>query len=314
MTLGRLLGAEIRLDPWLVAGGALAIALGWGPETVIFAAALLLHELGHLAAAAAEEVAVVRVVLHPFGGVAQVEGLEVVERGRLMPVALAGPAASLALAAVAAYALRHGPPAWGAGGRLGLWLDANLALGLVNLVPVLPLDGGQAVRAHLAERFGMAVASHALARAGQGLGVALAAGAALGLALGLRVADVGVFGAFLALAAGREVGSGAYARTVAAARRRAALARGAVLAGRVLVAGPDVPLLTVWRAMAPRAYHEVRVVDGEGRRLGCLDEVALAEAMERLGPRATLADALARPPPRRVVAARWRGISWGHRC
>lgn len=61
------------------------------------------------------------------------------DRRRLTPggqvvVLMAGPAANLALAALA----------WAAGAEV--LLRVNLAFGLFNLVPVPPLDGGQAVQ------------------------------------------------------------------------------------------------------------------------------------------------------------------------
>jgi hypothetical protein len=65
-----------------------------------------------------------------------------------------------------------------------------------------------------------------------------------------------------------------------------------VLVGRTLVALPTVALGEVWRAMAPRAYHEVRVVDESGGVLGTLGEGALYAGLVRLGPTATLGDLL----------------------
>lgn len=104
------------LEPELLAPTALAAAV---------------HELGHVAALAA-------VGGRPEGFTLSALGAELALPGGLsyareLPVALGGPAASLALAAAA-----------GSGGRF-LLAGLSLALGLFNLLPLWPLDGGRAV-------------------------------------------------------------------------------------------------------------------------------------------------------------------------
>lgn len=291
MNVGRVLGAEVRLDPLLVVTAMAALALGYLPEVVMFAAVLALHELAHLAAAVSQEMAPTRIVLHPFGGVAQVPNIEVQDGRAMLPVALAGPAMNLLLAGGGMLAMRHA--AWLAPGpRLGLWVDTNLGMALVNLVPVLPLDGGQVVRAHLAGRLGMHRSGHLLATCGRVVGGGLAAVGVASLVFGWRLVDVGVFGVVLALAAGREVARLPYARAVALETKRTALRAGAVLTERTLVAGPDVALGTVWRAMAPRAVHRIRVLDDGGAEMATVDEARLYEALVRLGPGGRLGDAI----------------------
>lgn len=297
MRVGRLLGADVHVDPVLIGILALALALGYLPEAAIFAAALFLHEWAHLAVAGFEEVPVARLVLHPLGGVAHIPSLPLLERRAALAITLAGPAMSLALAGLGALVLRHGPEPAAMSARLGLWLDVNLALGLVNLVPLLPLDGGQAVRAHLAARGRLGRDGVRLVRAGQAVGAALALVAGTLCALGRPLWDLAVLGVWLAVASGREGRTLAYGRAVALEARRSALRRGAVLAGRTLVAHRAVALGVVWRAMAPRAHHEVRVVDDDGHTLFLLSEAELYAALLRLGPAAPLAQARDPAPP-----------------
>ncbi len=104
----------------------------------------LLHELGHIA--------VIRLLGGDIGGFAgkgqgfslAVGGLSY--QGELL-AALAGPATSLLLA------LGFGLSAWLLGTeRLWFFCFANGALAALNLLPVLPLDGGRILRAVLALR------------------------------------------------------------------------------------------------------------------------------------------------------------------
>ena len=122
---------------WLV---ALATAL-------LLFVSVLLHELGHSVAALSQGVKVRSITLFLLGGVASVERECSRARGALL-VAAAGPAVSLALAAVL-IAGRHGAahlsPLLGAMvTELG---TLNLVLALFNLLPGLPLDGGLILKA-----------------------------------------------------------------------------------------------------------------------------------------------------------------------
>jgi Zn-dependent protease len=69
-------------------------------------------------------------------------------------VAIAGPAVNFTLAALAALALRAGGGMPGASGAVvqflaGTTIGINCALGVLNLLPILPLDGGRIVTALL---------------------------------------------------------------------------------------------------------------------------------------------------------------------
>ena len=105
---------------------------------------VLIHELGHAAAATIFGWKVLEIKLLPFGGVA------VTDEGGAAPcheeviVALAGPLQNLLMIG-AAYGFQE----------MGLWsetwtvyfVQANLMIALFNMLPVLPLDGGRIVQA-----------------------------------------------------------------------------------------------------------------------------------------------------------------------
>ncbi len=108
---------------------------------------VLLHELGHSLVALQQGVKVKSITLFLLGGVASVERECSTARGALM-VAAAGPAVSLVLGIsllASTHAASHLTPVLGqVVERLGA---LNLILGLFNLLPGLPLDGGLIVKA-----------------------------------------------------------------------------------------------------------------------------------------------------------------------
>jgi Zn-dependent protease/CBS domain-containing protein len=197
MRLGTLRGIEIRAH-WSLAPIAVVIVLALATETLpaavgglqvadywllavvlgaLFYASLLVHELSHAALARRAGVDVESITLWLFGGVARLRG-EAASPRQEAGIAVAGPVASLALGVgvlVAAALL----PAGGLAGAIGAgvaWLAAmNLMLGVFNLLPALPLDGGRLLRAYLWQRRGdRTSATLVAARVGEGFGYLLA--------------------------------------------------------------------------------------------------------------------------------------------
>ncbi|MBI2879811.1 MAG: site-2 protease family protein [Candidatus Rokubacteria bacterium] len=167
-TLFRLWGIPVRVHAsWLVIFGLLAwsLSVGYFPHVLPdlplvahwangFLAALLLfvsvllHELSHSVAALRYGIPVSGITLHIFGGVSQLErepdrpGVEVV-------VAVVGPLTSFAIAAVLALALRLLDPPAAAAAIMRYLVIVNAVVGVFNLVPGFPLDGGRLLRAAL---------------------------------------------------------------------------------------------------------------------------------------------------------------------
>lgn len=111
-------------------------------------ASVVAHELGHALVARRLHVEVSAIELHFFGGVARLKSQPHSARDELV-IAAAGPAVSFALAAIAfLFAALTG--VW----FFQLLATINLILGVFNLIPALPMDGGRMLRAFLTPRVG----------------------------------------------------------------------------------------------------------------------------------------------------------------
>src|SRR6478752_1399090 len=114
--------------------------------SLLFFASVLFHELSHSAVARAYKIPVVSITLFVFGGVARI-GREPSKAIQEFNIAIAGPIASLFLAAVF-YGLTLFFPYSTMPGALGTWLwETNASLAVFNLLPGFPLDGGRVFRA-----------------------------------------------------------------------------------------------------------------------------------------------------------------------
>ena len=112
---------------------------------VLLWVSVLVHELSHCVVALAFKLPVRRVLLYPLGGFSEIEQ-EAQTPAREFLIAAAGPGISLVLAALG-YGLTKVASSGTAGLLVAQLMWANLLVGLFNLLPGLPLDGGRMLRA-----------------------------------------------------------------------------------------------------------------------------------------------------------------------
>jgi Zn-dependent protease len=184
LRLGRIFGIEIVADWSLILIFALvAFNLGagvfprWHPDwgagliwfeaitaAVLFFVSVLLHELSHAVVGRMHGIPVPRITLFLFGGVSHMEGEAPTPKAEFL-MAVVGPLTSivLGLLGVTAASALLGTTADATAGdpmkvmqdagpvaTLLLWLGPiNLILGVFNLVPGFPLDGGRVLRSAL---------------------------------------------------------------------------------------------------------------------------------------------------------------------
>jgi stage IV sporulation protein FB len=126
-----------------------SIITGYFIELITLFGIVFIHELGHVTVAKSFGWRVKEVQLLPFGGVAVVEESGNIPAYEELWVALAGPAQNAWMACFA-----FGMMEFSVGDSLwwGYFLQANVFIGLFNLLPILPLDGGKVLVALLSFR------------------------------------------------------------------------------------------------------------------------------------------------------------------
>lgn len=209
-----LLPAYVAWEGWREASWTGA-AWGIGCILALFVC-VTLHELGHALAAGYFGIKVPRIMLLPIGGMAEMESIPRRPRDEII-VALAGPAVNYAIIGLLMIFVRfpHGlnwtylelSPA-GFGRYLVL---VNIIMGVFNLLPAFPMDGGRVFRALLAMRFSYLRATQIAAHVGK---VVALAGAAYLIHKGNYLG--GALFAFIIFAGERELRSVARREQVAA--------------------------------------------------------------------------------------------------
>jgi Zn-dependent protease/predicted transcriptional regulator len=193
ITLGRIFGIEIGIHySWFIIALLITFSLAdhfrminkqWSPNVVwgaslltalLFFLGLLAHELSHSLVARARHLPVSRITLFALGGVSVIEKESPDAKTEFL-VAIIGPITSLVLGGVmlGIAALLGGNPEASAGPAILYWLGwINISLGVFNMLPGFPLDGGRVLRSIIwGATHNMERATRMASRFGQGVAV-----------------------------------------------------------------------------------------------------------------------------------------------
>ena len=187
LNLGRVFRIPVRVH-WTMllllafvswGGGLAGVGVSLVSLVLLFGS-VLAHELAHALAARRFGIGTSEIVLLPIGGMAKIErepqnGLQEVI------IALAGPAMSLLVAGAAGLLALATSSVPFLGAAAAMLAFANLMLGLFNLLPAFPMDGGRVLRGALRGRRGLVGATRIAARLGRILTIPMAI---VGFALG----------------------------------------------------------------------------------------------------------------------------------
>ena len=212
--IGSLFGIPLFLDPlWFVILGLATLNFGvayqeWGNViawsagivmALLLFGSVLLHELGHSLVARSQGIKVNSITLFLFGGIAAIEE-ESKTPFKAFQVAIAGPLVSIILFFLLRLVVTVISDTSPLSVMVGDLARINLVVALFNLIPGLPLDGGQVLKAALWQITGNRFqAVHWAAKAGQILGYgAIALGFVVDfltreLVVGLWIAMLGWF-------------------------------------------------------------------------------------------------------------------------
>ncbi|WP_413161230.1 site-2 protease family protein [Capilliphycus salinus ALCB114379] len=211
--IGSIFGIPLYIDSsWFLILVLVTLAnsqeyLEWGPilswsaglaVSLLLFGSVLLHELGHSLVAKSQGIKVNSITLFLFGGIASIDR-ESKTPGQAFQVAIAGPLVSLGLFFILSLTAQFLPESSLTGILANRIAGINLVLAIFNMIPGLPLDGGQVLKAAVWKATGSRFAGvRWAARAGQMIGwIAISLGLILFLAEnqfgGLWIAFIGWF-------------------------------------------------------------------------------------------------------------------------
>jgi Zn-dependent protease len=252
---------------------------------VLLYLSVLVHELSHSLVARGFHLPVRRILLYPLGGFSEIEQ-EPPTPGQEFLVSAAGPAVSLALAGIGiGVALL-----FNLSGIPQVLIDrlilANAVVGVFNLLPGLPLDGGRVLRAGLWKLTGKSGYSTVLAAwAGRVIAIALA-GVVL-LQPGSTVVGLTTSGGYglwlIAIAAFMWMSAGQALRSARIRERLPAL-QARSLARRAIPIPSSLPLAEAIRRADLAQARALVVVDHDAKPIAIVNEGAVIATPEQRRP------------------------------
>lgn len=274
-------GTDLRLNTYFMLLFLVYWHLGILWQALVIFCTVFLHELGHIVVAIGYGIRVREVELLPFGGVARLEGNIELDPAVETCVSLAGPITNgfLAMLGYLVNLCGMGNQKW-----LPFFIQCNLLLGLFNMVPAIPLDGGRLFRAALSRRTGLKRATDRAVLLSRWIGGSMAL---VGLWSVFR--DGGeylnflVIAVFLLYSAAKEKGSAMYVFMKFLARKKEELVREGILLTRQLAAMETSFLKDVVKFFVPGKYHLVVVMGRDQKVRGTVTEGEIIDAMLRGG-------------------------------
>ena len=256
--------------------GALKYVAGLAFAVLLYLS-VLLHEMSHALMAQRYGLGVRSITLHFLGGATEIDS-ETRSPWQEFMVAVVGPLTSIAVGLLALALLLITP-----GGLVGAAVEmlawANLVVGILNLVPGLPLDGGRVLRALV---WGVTGNMH------RGTIVAAWGGrvaAVLVLLLPLALRELGrrvdIFDYLIVAVIAAFLWSGASASIAnARIRRRLPALQARPLARRVVAVPEDLPIAEAVRRAQDDGAGAIVVHAGDDRLSGIVSEKALLAVPE----------------------------------
>jgi len=135
---------KIRMHPIMIPVIIYLIATAQLAHYSIIFGSLLIHELGHILAAKWTGLTLTSCTILPYGGEIKIKNMQLAPAHHKWLIAIAGPLSTCILYLVAQPF--HFP-------GQAFFNDVQLTILVLNLLPILPLDGGQALKALIPKRY-----------------------------------------------------------------------------------------------------------------------------------------------------------------
>lgn len=267
---------RIKLNVFFILFLFASYFIGWLQQSLILFASVMLHEIGHVAAARSMGIKVYEVELLPYGGVARMEELSKYGGFAEASVAAAGPAVSLILS-IAFYLLK---------GYSEIFVSLysfNLVICLFNLTPVIPLDGGRIARNAMVYFMGYRQATRILSLAGKASAFVLASLNIRMFLGGSRSAALLLAAVFIYIGTIEEEKFSSYYYLFTGNSKKTMLTKKGKIRRRLIRLREDSSIKQAIDRLSPVTLCNAEVVDAEGHIKRILDEEEIMDGFLKYG-------------------------------
>ena len=246
-----------------------------------------LHELAHVGAAFLLRVPIERIEIQPFGICAKLKENYIKEPYKEILIALAGPIFNFIIAALCYVLLRlHNIELK----YINYILLLNLSMGIINLLPCLPLDGGRVVKALLTNHWGIIKAFNTVVRLTQAITVVILAAAAFLLLYSEFNFSLILIGAFLLANISAERRNINIIAMKEMLKNKEKLKKDDINKVRTIAVFADVPARILLKYFSYNYYYIIDILDKNMTIINRITESQLIDALVQKGVRVRVRD------------------------
>ncbi|WP_427338986.1 M50 family metallopeptidase [Caloranaerobacter sp. DY30410] len=279
MTIFRIGQFKIKINYLLFILFMLYFIIGYFSEVIVIFFSVLIHELAHVYLAFKLGFKVNCVELFPFGGVARLEGLIGTEPLNEVKIAIIGPAINLLLAVVLIFTKKY----LFENQIIVLFIKTNMILAFINLLPILPLDGGRIFRAILSLNLGIKKATLFVLKFTYILSAVM-------IFIGVLLFIRNVYGVYLILffifiiiAAKKEKDMAVFIFLKQIICKNQKMSEYGIYRVQHIICLNDMKIKSVIENFIPSKYHIITVIDREGNVIETLYEKQILEGVIKYG-------------------------------
>lgn len=253
----RIANHKISISIVFVAAVILAFAAGMYIETIAALLALGVHEFAHVFVGSRLGIAIYEIEILPFGGRIKSSLSDASDEKEMLAV-LAGPLANFAVVGfiffLSTLKLLPSNIAW-------QFTHYQLMLGIFNMLPALPLDGGRLFALWLRQRVSYTSSVRIASYTGKILAYSMLFVALIGLAFKRVYLSFILAGFFLLQQASKEEKEAPFVFMKYLARKKEKLLKNQDLPGEVLVVDQEATAKKVLYSFCPHKYFIVYILD-----------------------------------------------------
>ncbi len=257
---------------------------GYGVEISVCLISVFLHEFSHVFVSNKIGLDMIEIEMFPFGGVAKSKESFWISTIDEIFISIAGPIMNFVIVIIFIFINKVAPNI----NIIEIIIKANLIIGLFNVLPIFPLDGGRILRSYISSKIGYKNGTIKLVYITYAISI-------LSIIYGLITFVMhgkGIYlifiSLFILLAARKEKKMAAFIFINEIIGKKGQLLKKKVMGTHLLVALKTVTAMEMIKYFLPKKYHIIIVIDCTGKSIGTIHENDFMDIILEIGFDVTL--------------------------
>ncbi|NLM04646.1 MAG: hypothetical protein GX214_06470 [Clostridiales bacterium] len=276
MKLSKLFNTNIKISPMFIPIFIISFHYNRFYELLIILTIIFIHEISHSIVSIYYNMKIVEIEFFPFGAIAKTESFFELNPTKEIIISIAGPISNIIMLFMSILIKKI----MSINSDLMIFfIQANLGIGLFNMLPILPLDGGRILRAYLNIKTDIKKSTHITVRISKIIILLMFFYSIfMNIKYNNRFFLSGVT-IFLYFKVRQEKYMMDYTLIYQIIIKKKKLIRKGIMDVKCLTALENIPLNNVFKRFSSSKYHLITVIDNKGRILGNISESEILDAM-----------------------------------